>query len=84
MSVEIIIDARELEAPEPMNLVLNELCNLDENTFIKMLHRMEPMMLYTTLRNNNINYKSVPIADEILIYIWDNSFREQAKFEDIG
>lgn len=84
MSQEIILDTRELEAPEPMNLVLNALSQLDENTFIKMIHRMEPMMLYTTLVNNNLNYKVVPKPDEVSIYIWDNSFKEQSKFKDIN
>ncbi len=84
MSQEIILDARELEAPEPMNLVLNALCELDENTSIKMIHRMEPMMLYTTLRNNNLHYKVVPKPDEVSIYIWDDSFKEQSKFEDLN
>jgi len=84
VSQEIILDTRELEAPEPMNLVLNALSQLDENTFIKMIHRMEPMMLYTTLVNNNLNYKVVPKPDEVSIYIWDNSFKEQSKFKDIN
>lgn len=84
MLQEIILDTRELEAPEPMNLVLNALAELDENTSIKMIHRMEPMMLYNTLRNNNINYKVVQKENEVFIYIWDNTFKEQSKFEDIN
>lgn len=83
MSQEIILDTRELEAPEPMNLVLNALSQLDENTSIKMIHRMEPMMLYTTLSNNNLNYKVIPNPNEVSIYIWDNSFKEKSKFENI-
>jgi len=84
VSQEIILDTRELEAPEPMNLVLNALSQLDENTSIKMIHRMEPMMLYNTLTNNDLNYKVVPKPDEVSIYIWDNSFKEQSKFKDMN
>jgi len=80
---EIILDTRELEAPEPMTLVLNALCELGENTFIQMIHRMEPMMLYPTLKNNDLNYKVVPKTNQVSIYIWDNSFKDQSKFEDI-
>lgn len=83
MSQEIILDTRELEAPEPMTLVLDALSQLDENTSIKMIHRMEPMMLYTTLSNNNLNYKVIPNPNEVSIYIWDNSFKEKSKFENI-
>lgn len=84
MYQEIILDTRELEAPEPMTLVLNALCELDENTFIKMIHRMEPVMLYTTLTNNDLNYKVTHEENNVFIYIWDNSFKEQSKFKDIN
>ena len=84
MFSEIIVDTRELEAPEPMNLVLDALSQLNEITFIKMIHRMEPMMLYTTLNNNNINYKTVQKENEVYIYIWINSFKEPSKFKDIN
>ena len=83
MTQEIILDTRELEAPEPMTIVLDALSELDENTSIKMIHRIEPLMLYTTLTNNNLNYKVVPKDDEISIYIWDTSFKEKSKFETI-
>ena len=84
MSQEIILDTRELEAPEPMTLVLDALSQLDENTSIKMVHRMEPIMLYTTLTNNNLNYKVVPNHNEVTIYIWDNTFKEKSKLENIN
>ena len=84
MSAKITLDTRELEAPEPMTLVLNALSELNENTFIKMVHRMEPVMLYTTLTNNDLNYKVVHNENDVSIYIWDNSFKEQSKFEDIN
>lgn len=84
MSSEIIVDTRELEAPEPMSVVLDALEKLDENTFIKMIHRIEPLMLYNYLLNNNINYKVLWKNDEVFIYIWNNSFKENNKFKDLS
>ena len=83
MSQEIVLDTRELEAPEPMTVVLNSLSQLDENTSIKMIHRIEPQMLFVHLDRNNINYKVVIKDDDVFIYIWNNSFKNQDKFKDI-
>jgi len=84
MFQEIIIDTRELEAPEPMTVVLNALSQLDEKTSLKMIHRMEPLMLYTTLENNNINYKVVSKNDDVFIYIWDDSFKNKELYKDMN
>jgi uncharacterized protein (DUF2249 family) len=83
VSTEIIVDTRELEAPEPMTVVLNNLCKLDENTSIKMVHRIEPQMLYTHLDINDLKYKVVCKDDDVFIYIWNNTFKEKDIFKDI-
>jgi len=83
MSNELILDTRELEAPEPMSVVLSALHKLNENTFIKMVHRIEPLMLYTHLMNNTIHYKAVWKEEEVFIYIWNDSFKEKNRFKDI-
>jgi len=80
---EIVLDTRELEAPEPMTVVLNNLSKLDENTSIKMIHRIEPQMLFVHLDRNNINYKVSFKDDDVMIYIWDRTFKNQDKFKDI-
>ena len=84
MLEEIILDTRELEAPEPMTVVLNNLSKLNENTSIKMIHRIEPQMLFVHLDRNNINYKVNFKDDDVMIYIWDNTFKNQDKFKDIN
>ena len=83
MLEEIVLDTRELEAPEPMTVVLNNLSKLNENTSIKMIHRIEPQMLFVHLDRNNINYKVSFKGDDVMIYIWDNTFKNQDKFKDI-
>ena len=80
---EIILDTRELEAPEPMTVVLNNLSKLNENTSLKMIHRIEPQMLFVHLDRNNINYKVSFKEDDVMIYIWDTTFNNQDKFKDI-
>jgi len=77
---EIILDTRELEAPEPMNVVINRLKLLSEERYIKMIHRIEPKMLYTHLLKNDLNYK-VDIKDNVVILVWNNSFRYKTLFE---
>jgi len=55
--VEILLDCTELEAPEPLNLVVSELGNVDENSYIKMIHRLKPQMLLQILDANGFNYE---------------------------
>ena len=81
---EIIVDTRELEAPEPMTVVLNSLYKLNENTSIKMIHRIEPLMLFGHLDKHNIKYKVVSKDDDVLIYIWNSTFKNQEIFKDIN
>mgnify|MGYP005988705073 CR=1 FL=1 len=84
MSQEIILDTRELEAPMPMTVVLENLSKLDEQTSIKMIHRIEPQMLFVHLDRNNINYKVLSQDDDVFIYIWSNAFIEKNIFEDLN
>jgi len=77
LAQEIVVDTRELEAPEPIQKILETLEHLDKNTYIKMVHRMEPQMLYNYLDQNNLKHKTEFIEDYICIYIWDSSFNEK-------
>ncbi len=67
---EIILDCRELEAPEPLNLAVANLMNISDNKYIKMIHRIEPMMLFTILKENNYGYIIKHIQGEVIIYIY--------------
>jgi len=83
MSEEILLDTRELEAPEPMGLVLLNLSLLNETTYIKMVHRLEPLMLYTHLTSNQFQYKTLFENGNIIIYIWSNTYQEIKKLEEL-
>jgi hypothetical protein len=81
---EIILDTRELEAPEPISVVLNNLSNLNKTTSIHMIHRIEPLMLYTHLTSNNLQYKVVHKDEDVHIYIWTDSYHNKTKLEELN
>jgi len=74
---EIVLDCRELEAPEPLNLAVETLPKLDGTNYIKMLHRLEPMMLLNILKENNYEYNIKHTTNEVLIYIYQNDEEKQ-------
>ena len=74
---ELILDCRDLEAPEPLNLAVATLPKLDEQSYIKMIHRLEPMMLLTILKENNYGYDIKHTSNEVLIYIYKNDEKKR-------
>ncbi len=83
MLKELELDTRELEAPEPIDMVMNALSQLDNSTYIKMIHRMEPKMLYINLDKNNLHYKARIQNETVYIYIWNDTFEKLSLLEDI-
>ncbi|MGP1614362.1 MAG: DUF2249 domain-containing protein [Pollutimonas bauzanensis] len=68
---EITLDARGLEPPEPLELVLEALSVLERHQRLRMLIDREPRPLYPILDNNNFSYLASATADfryEILIW----------------
>ena len=70
MRTEIIVDCRELEAPEPLNLVVSKLPLLNETNSIKMLHRLKPQILLNILNENNFKYEIIEDDTMVTICIW--------------
>ncbi len=70
MDNEITLDVSELQPPEPMDIVLNALNELDSGQYIRMIHRMQPHPLYNILMDNGYRYKVDQSKDLIHIYIW--------------
>lgn len=70
MRTEIIVDCRELEPPEPLNLVVSKLPMLNETNSIKMLHRLKPQMLLNILNENNFKYEIIEEDTMVTICIW--------------
>ncbi len=67
---EIVIDTRELPSPEPLERVLHALPKVTASSYLKMIHRMEPALLFPILHNNGYAYRMQKDADNIVIYIY--------------
>lgn len=70
MKREIVIDARGLEPPEPMERVLKALAETDAGVRVRFLIHREPFPLYPLLSQMNCEHQSRLMADgsyEILI-----------------
>ena len=78
---EIRLDTKELPSPEPMQAVINSLHKIDNFTYIKMIHRMEPKPLFNILKNNGFDYiVKFSSEQEIEIYIFKQKSEEIKKY----
>jgi len=64
MSKKILIDTRELPAPEPLEKVVQNLPKLKKDNYILMIHRQAPKLLFDLLDKNNYFYKTKEVDDE--------------------
>ena len=58
-----VIDGRDMEPPEPLELAVAELARLAPGEELVMLLRCEPLPLYAILERNGYRYRSEPRAD---------------------
>ncbi len=61
---EIVINTKDLPAPEPMGVILNNLHKIEEGIYIKMEHRFAPKMLLPILKKNGFDYLVNEKGDE--------------------
>lgn len=67
----INLDVSELEPPEPMTVILNEVRQLQPNTAIRVCHRKRPFPLYSFLQEMGFTYHCVELGScDLVIYIW--------------
>ncbi|WP_432474416.1 DUF2249 domain-containing protein [Amphritea sp. HPY] len=67
----IHLDVSELEAPEPMSVILNELHQLKSDAALRIRHRKRPLPLYSLLQEMGFTYHCVELdVSELAIYIW--------------
>ena len=67
---DLVVDGRGLEPPEPMELVLAALDDLQPGQRIRFLIHRQPYPLYDILRHYRYQYETTALADgnfEILI-----------------
>ena len=70
MTTEILVDARWLDPPEPMERVLDAIGRRAPGQRVRLLLHREPMPLYGMLRQMGLVHRTRPIEDgcyEILI-----------------
>jgi uncharacterized protein (DUF2249 family) len=58
MPGEVLLDMRELEPPEPLERVLEALCNLDSGQRIRMLIQRDPYLLYPILARDGYTHET--------------------------
>ena len=58
------LDARSMEHPEPLERSIAILRELDEEGYLYMLHRKEPLPLIALAREHRLNHLSRQIAEE--------------------
>jgi len=80
MMREIMIDVRELPSPEPMEKVIARLGEVNRQTYIKMVHRMEPMLLFPILDKNGFDYIKRPSAEGVSVYIFLKNVPEMRSY----
>jgi len=68
---EIFLDVSELPAPEPLFVIVEELEKIKQGVYLRIIHRMEPKLLYPKLRLKSLKYQVRFIDKEILeIYVF--------------
>ncbi len=66
---EIIFDARELEAPEPLQGAVRNARKLDDVSYVKMIHRMRPCHLFEMTNKMSIWSADFEHEDSHLIFM---------------
>lgn len=68
---ERLLDARDLEPPEPLERVLAEMETLQGNERIRMILQREPYLLYPILEREQFAYElTMAPENEFHILIW--------------
>lgn len=68
----IVVDARDLEPPEPFERVMEALCALKPGDDVLLVLTREPFPLYRVLERNGYTWKTTGFDDgRFEIRIWD-------------
>ena len=81
MSREHLLDVADLEPPEPLERALEAIGALPQGSYVRMLHRREPLLLYPILDERGFTWL-VRVGDdaplEILIWRTDDAAAKAA------
>lgn len=76
MTRQYVLDAQEMEPPEPLLRALELAEVLDRGCFLHLRHRREPVLLYDNLRQRGFAYLSragTDVAWEVFIWRADDA-----------
>ncbi len=80
MPSEKLLDARELEAPLPLEQAIKIARNLKDGEYLKMLHRMKPCRLEAVLDNMGISHLYFELDGVHYVYGWLKRDEETKKY----
>jgi len=81
MVAERLLDARNMELPEPLLRALAELDSLSTGNYLRMLCHRDPVLLYPMLERQDFSYMRRQLPGgvyEILIWLAGDAAAEQA------
>ena len=68
------LDVSQLEPPEPMRVILNALTQLTANQYLQVVHRREPIPLFTILDEQGYQWQHKKVAEnQHTLWIWNNT-----------
>ena len=77
---EVFIDVSEEEAPKPFEIVLEQIAQLKNRQYIRMLHRKKPLPLIQILETNGFScrmFSGEQTEWEVLIWNKQDSFTQK-------
>lgn len=79
MPSEILLDARELEAPLPLEYAIKIAKNLKSGKYMKMMHRMKPCKLEAVLDRLRVDHIYFELHQVHYVYGWLRDDEETKK-----
>lgn len=77
MAKEYLLDAAEMEPPEPLIRALDMLGELETGDYLRFLHRREPFPLYDNLNQSGFSYITCNNSDDAYeVFIWSKDDTE--------
>ena len=74
MAIEILLDVRDLEPPEPLQQVLGVLDSLPGGHYLRVVHRRDPKCLLQLVEQLGFAHKVRCIRDgKFEIFVWSGS-----------
>ena len=77
MAKEYLMDATDMEPPEPLIRTLEMLNDLKQGDYLRFIHRREPLPLYDSLNQAGFSYITCADSDEAFkVFIWNQDDAE--------